>query len=298
VELKAEWPNDPEKAARRLAGHANAALGERILWLIGVDEKGHTIPGASHSETATWFDQMKRCFDGGVYPDLTDVSFTHGAVTVVALAFETGRAPYLVKNPGGGAFQRDIPWREGTRVDSATREQLLRILLPPTKLPLIELVRAEAHAEASGDRVQFTIQQSFFIEQPPEQLTTVPIHRCSVKAKAGAIVLDGPCVQLAFHNITSEHLRCSEDLMIAKGSGYFRTTYKHRAPREPKRDFFKDLRKLTLEVSSSFGISTTDRSVTVESAIPPKADCHNQPEWAMSRFGFLDHPTPPPIEIG
>ena len=46
VELKAEWP-DALKAARRIAGHANAARGEPILWLIGVDEKAGAIPRAN-----------------------------------------------------------------------------------------------------------------------------------------------------------------------------------------------------------------------------------------------------------
>jgi hypothetical protein len=38
VELKREWIA-PDRAARRLAAHANSALGEPILWLIGVDQK-------------------------------------------------------------------------------------------------------------------------------------------------------------------------------------------------------------------------------------------------------------------
>lgn len=39
VELKAQWPVELNKAARQIAGHANAAHGESILWLIGIDEK-------------------------------------------------------------------------------------------------------------------------------------------------------------------------------------------------------------------------------------------------------------------
>jgi hypothetical protein len=39
VELKAEWIEPPEKAARQIAGHANAARGSNILWIIGLDEK-------------------------------------------------------------------------------------------------------------------------------------------------------------------------------------------------------------------------------------------------------------------
>jgi len=42
VELKRDWI-EKGKAARRIAGHANAARGENILWLIGVDEKQGVI---------------------------------------------------------------------------------------------------------------------------------------------------------------------------------------------------------------------------------------------------------------
>jgi hypothetical protein len=38
VELKADWP-DAEKAARRVAGHANASGGGSVLWIIGLDEQ-------------------------------------------------------------------------------------------------------------------------------------------------------------------------------------------------------------------------------------------------------------------
>jgi len=34
VEVKAVWPSDSNYAARRIPGHANAAGGESILWLI------------------------------------------------------------------------------------------------------------------------------------------------------------------------------------------------------------------------------------------------------------------------
>ena len=52
VELKADWI-DESKMARRLAGHANAANGEHVLWLFGVDEKaekGRRVPGVQPAE--------------------------------------------------------------------------------------------------------------------------------------------------------------------------------------------------------------------------------------------------------
>nr|MDQ3373215.1 hypothetical protein [Acidobacteriota bacterium] len=59
VELKAKYPDDVKKAARRIAGHANAARGEHILWLIGVDEGAGTIPGASLTDLASWYSGVK-----------------------------------------------------------------------------------------------------------------------------------------------------------------------------------------------------------------------------------------------
>src|ERR1043165_8426277 len=127
VELKADW-TEPQKTARRIAGHANAARGNNVLWLIGVDEK-MGIVGATPTNIATWYAQVEREFDH-LAPEVADVAIDWQGVTVFALGFETDRAPYVVKNPrfgqqGGGSVSRDVPWRQGTAVDSATRSQLL-----------------------------------------------------------------------------------------------------------------------------------------------------------------------------
>lgn len=39
-------PPSPEHSARQIAGHCNAARGASVLWLLGVDENGHAVPGA------------------------------------------------------------------------------------------------------------------------------------------------------------------------------------------------------------------------------------------------------------
>lgn len=57
VELKRAWPSDYPKTARRIAGHANAARGEPILWLIGVDETAGVL-GADYAEFSGWFSQV------------------------------------------------------------------------------------------------------------------------------------------------------------------------------------------------------------------------------------------------
>jgi hypothetical protein len=53
VELKREWILEI-KAARRIAGHANAARGENYTLAIGVDEKQGVI-GADAANLASWY---------------------------------------------------------------------------------------------------------------------------------------------------------------------------------------------------------------------------------------------------
>lgn len=63
VELKASWP-EPRKAADRLAGHANAARGSSVLWLIGVDEKNCKLTNVDPVEVANWLRSVESFFDG------------------------------------------------------------------------------------------------------------------------------------------------------------------------------------------------------------------------------------------
>src|SRR5690349_451352 len=73
VECKASWL-DAKSVVRQLAGHANAAKGESVLWLIGVDEKGGTIPGAEHRELNNWYPQLVKEFDSVAPCLITDLN--------------------------------------------------------------------------------------------------------------------------------------------------------------------------------------------------------------------------------
>jgi hypothetical protein len=59
--------------------------------------------------------------------------------TLVALLFETGRAPFVVKTRDEFL---EVPWRVGTRTNSARRSDLVRLLVPVVKLPDFELLSA------------------------------------------------------------------------------------------------------------------------------------------------------------
>jgi hypothetical protein len=143
VGLKSNWI-DPYDAARRIAGHSNSAGGEPILWLIGVDERAGTIIGADKNEMANWWPSVRAYFNDLV-PSVIDLNIPSDGITVVALLFDTNRAPFLVKNPifgkpNGGSVSLEVPWREGTATRSATRSDLIRLLVPLGQMPTVEVL--------------------------------------------------------------------------------------------------------------------------------------------------------------
>jgi hypothetical protein len=185
VELKREWPV-PEKVARQIAGHANPARGAPILWLIGVDQKTGVV-GADPKELANWFSAVRRQFES-VWPSLTDVNIPVDGVTVVALLFETDRAPFVVNNPDGGHIQYEVPWREGTSTRTAKRDELLRLLGPVVHLPScevmkgsLELSRTEDESPSSPRRWTWEIQLWLRLVPVTEERVSIPFHRCMAK---------------------------------------------------------------------------------------------------------------------
>jgi hypothetical protein len=177
--------------ARRIAAHANAARGENILWVIGIDEKARTVPGALWMDLASWWPQVQACFDG-VSPRLfADVNVPCEGVTIVALCFETDRAPFVVKNSEGGKIQFEVPWREGTMTRSARREDLMRILLPAVRKPIIEILgmklqQTNAELPKEGMQLCGLLEIDCFFEISDERDIFIPFHRCS-----GTIQIDG-----------------------------------------------------------------------------------------------------------
>jgi len=173
VECKASWL-DVQHVARQLAGMANVAKGEPILWLIGVDEKGATIHGAEHRELNNWYPQLVKQFDGVAPILLIDLNVNVDDKTVVALLFETTNAPFVVKVPNTDRLE--IPWREGTRTRSAKRAEVIRLLsllhAQGTVLPIKEFADETPRAQALA------------IERPPfwEYLLTVEVLKTKLRA--------------------------------------------------------------------------------------------------------------------
>jgi hypothetical protein len=184
VEFKARWI-DEDDLARHIGGMANAALCSPTTLVIGVDEKGAKIVGAESTDVAAWWPQIQRRFNGEApllvhhriiaLDEAPDLPF-------VALMFDTHLAPYVVTNKDGGNHQRDVPWREGTRTQSATRAQLLQILSPIVRMPHLELVQAtlilneKARYDKTGCDITWSLDAKMFVVQPFDQEATFARH--------------------------------------------------------------------------------------------------------------------------
>jgi hypothetical protein len=151
VECKREWP-DPGRW-RQLAGSANCAAGEPILWIIGIDERtGATVP-LGDTDPAPWWAQLSKGFDEGA-PELIRHIVVHvgSGEAVVALMFSTDRPPYVVRCQGGGSPEREVPFRDGTRTRSVYRHELLRMLVPNAATPPTTLLEANLAADFNQAR--------------------------------------------------------------------------------------------------------------------------------------------------
>ncbi len=185
VELKANWPDTPQRAARRIAGHANAARGDVILWIIGVDEKARTVVGANANDLASWYSSVRAEFDSQLAPTLYDLAVPYDGKTVIALLFETDRAPFVVKNPSRGnkgeVVQWEVPWRDHTSIRSATRTDLLRLLTPKQNLPTFELLSASLECDNRADaaKLQWRIAVKAYIVTTASEPVVLPFHRCT-----------------------------------------------------------------------------------------------------------------------
>lgn len=189
VELKREWPTT-EKGARRVAGHANAAFGAEILWIIGLDEKAGVV-GVNPPEMANWWKAVQAQFDGVAPSMVVDLRLEVDGKTLWALVFDTSRAPFVVKNPDFGKgptpIALEVPWREGTSVRTATRNDLLRMLVPVSERPSVEILNGgltssylETYPASMSRKIQIWIYFTIYLA-PRKTPVVIPFHRCKTR---------------------------------------------------------------------------------------------------------------------
>lgn len=217
VELKADW-KDSERIARQLAGHANTARGEPILWLIGVDEKGKNIPGVDSLEFSSWYNAIKAKFNE-LAPEPIIINVPFNNTTVAALYFETDRGPYVIDIFKDGTVRREVPWREATGTNSATRSQLLRLLSPLQKLPNFEIVNSYLNVDKNGTDQSLTFSCKLFLTQSYEQQTTIPSHQCTITLGIVESENIGPLSGIYFNRDRGK------EIVSIKGPEYFQINF-------------------------------------------------------------------------
>lgn len=186
VELKAEWPRDHFRAARRIAAHANSARGEPIMWLIGIDEKKGVV-GADFEELSIWFAKVRSRFDQLLAPNLISLSVPYNGKTVVALVFETERSPFVIRIPdSNGIVTHEVPWREANSTRSARRSDLIKLLYPVQKRPSLEIIdgkielqRAIAGMSQPG-AYQWNLSMKIYFVASSAETVVIPFHRCEI----------------------------------------------------------------------------------------------------------------------
>jgi hypothetical protein len=267
VELKREWP-EPSKAARRIAGHANAAGGDLILWIIGLDQAAGVV-GVNDLDVAGWFYKVKAEFSE-LAPALSlDLNVpAGGGKTVVALLFETDRAPFVVKNPSygmkdGGPVQLEVPWREGTGVRSATRSDLLRLLSPLELLPSFEVIEGELKMklpskEGSRRPTWWVLLRLYIV--PQEEPVVIPFHRCRGTVRIGKAGVEASFSRVLLypankvfgrlgrgHHARSPTILESNDELIVDGPGMMKIEASSQ-PGEPIDALPLDAARVTIEI--------------------------------------------------
>ena len=195
VELKADWP-EPKAAARRIAGHANAAGSDSILWVVGLDEEKGVTP-VTPIDLANWLPQVVAEFDG-LPPSFRDLIVPTSSGPVVALLLDVSRRPFVVKNTvfgqkGSGPVSLEVPWRRGTAIHTARRDELLRILVPRQALPSVELLEASAEVGTCGpldpayrgqpsgilrsEHLEWSFDLTLYVTPQTTDLLVLPTHK-------------------------------------------------------------------------------------------------------------------------
>lgn len=220
VELKSELPDADRKTARRIAALCNAARGDEVVWIIGIDGKDGTVQGLESTDLQAWWPKIEGFFDE-VTPEMRDIIvYVADGQAVIGLFFTTDRAPYVIKQAGGDPTDFEVPWRAATRTRSAKRRELLQILIPAVSLPEIEVLNYEIRATRKPTIPSNTLQRppsppKVSVELSVETYFNVhgpvnfPEHRRSGTIKLGELEFD--C------GVTFDHRRSSTAIIHNPG---------------------------------------------------------------------------------
>lgn len=207
IECKRDWPQD--KKARQLAGSLNRAGGGPVICIIGIDEETAGVHDISGTDVADWWNQITPKFDQ-MPPEMIRhilVPVGESGEQVMAVAFASDRAPYMVKT-GIANPSLEVPMREGTTTRSTRRDVLLRLLIPTITGPPVVVLKAELYIEhhpavpekwrpdgalmaGQDEYVHVVGSLRVYFEHNGKDLVTLPAH-----GMRGRLLVDGFCYGL------------------------------------------------------------------------------------------------------
>jgi hypothetical protein len=264
VELKAQWPADPLRAARRLAAHANSARGEPILWLIGVDERRGVVGVQAH-EISTWWDQVENQFDR-IAPAMTEVALeVPSGPAVVAVCFDTSERPFVVRT-GKEDVDREIPWREGTRTRSARRSEILTMLERPAPAPVAAMVDGSLVARVSHG-LEWLLVATVYLETDPSRTTIISAFDCigEIKGPASSAAILKDFVFLRGMGQDDSAVQVVQEKAVFRAPGILRL----RAVAESAKDFVGESTAVPLVVDLTLPISGSSTVVQLREEFQP-----------------------------
>lgn len=282
VELKSGEVKNIPRTARQLAAHANAARGEPILWIIGLNENGRTVDGAQVGDFAEWISQIESWFNGSPPHVVIHRHVTHEGKGVLGIVFDTKAVPFVVRNPGFGAgddkVEFEVPWRYGTRAMSAKKVELARLLLPLTELPECELVNcvlSNRSSTVNPKSKELILESNVYVISRSGGRLIVPFHRCSCRFRVVGdsdwIYLGGP--RAVTSGSTTVAISTTEVVVSGAGMVHFiaRSGFSG-----------EKFREHNLEVAIEIGTALDQSRVTLHAKLAPVPPHEQRPthlEW-------------------
>ena len=121
------------------------------MWILGLDQRTGSVHDVD-SDIAGFWEKVQSRFDDEVAPALKHnlvVPVSPGE-SVLALGMATDRAPYVVKT-GEERISREIPIRDGTRVRTARRRDVLALFgQPRPQLPTVHILSLDVDVMFNG----------------------------------------------------------------------------------------------------------------------------------------------------
>lgn len=283
VELKSEWPSDHPRAARQIAGLANASRSRYVMWLIGVDEDKGVVP-FDHVEVSEWWGSVSRSFDPPS-PILHNVATYLDGQLVVALVFDAAARPFVTKNPDGGAYPFVVPWRGANRTRTANRAELLTILEPVVSQPKLEVLEFELRARRPmpGQEQEWRVYLEVYVEQFPADVLVLPRHRCRCLVEVPEFRIELDIEEVYFSYPGAKHGLPSPHDGVVSGPG--RIAFDFESKWQVPTPFMPPLAPTeAATVSVSLMPTMTEVPVTVQAVLLPKEDVepHYWGSWELA----------------